>query len=261
MQSIPMRSIPIGLVNRYGTARTITGSTTDIIAISTARAGNADGVVGADGVMSVCTHNQRLDKLQLRHSIRCSQEGIGLIEVMVALLLLAVAVLGYTALQGQAIKATDESFERTQSLVMMRSIAEKIRANPTAIETYETQLNATTNTPPAQKCGLDGAAVTTQCTATQIANAESYYAREEMDRYDFAIQLHPCPNTGGTGTNAASNIMYSYCLLAAWGDTTPTIGTDADVNCLEERVTNDDGEVTTAGGSYHPRATCMMMEL
>lgn len=61
------------------------------------------------------------------------QQGFGLIEVMVSLLILAVAVLGFTAMQGQAIKATDESLERTQSLVMMRNMGEKIRLNPTEI--------------------------------------------------------------------------------------------------------------------------------
>ena len=50
-----------------------------------------------------------------------NQQGFGLIEVMVSLLILAIAVLGFAAMQGQAIKATDESLERTQSLVMMCS--------------------------------------------------------------------------------------------------------------------------------------------
>ena len=35
------------------------------------------------------------------------QRGVGLVEVMVALLLLAVAVLGFSAMQLSAVKATD----------------------------------------------------------------------------------------------------------------------------------------------------------
>jgi len=38
-----------------------------------------------------------------------SQSGVGLIEVMVALLLLAVAVLGFSALNMVSVKATDDS--------------------------------------------------------------------------------------------------------------------------------------------------------
>lgn len=190
-----------------------------------------------------------------------SQSGVGLVEVMVALLLLMVAVLGYSALQGQAIKVTNESLERSQSLVMMRTIAEKIHANPSAITTYENSLNIVgTPTSPSKLCGLDGIAVTALCQPAELAAAESFKIRSELQNYDFQIQMHPCPNTGGTGTNAAANIMYSYCLISAWGDTTPTIGTNKDTDCLTKRVIKD-GALEEAGGSYHPKATCMMMEI
>lgn len=191
-----------------------------------------------------------------------TQTGVGLVEVMVALLLLAVAILGYSALQGQAIKSTNESFERSQSLVMMRNIAEKIHANPSAIATYVAQLNvAAVPTAPGNQCGLNGVAVTTLCTPAQLAEAESYKVRADLQNYDFQIQMHPCPNTGGTGATAATNIMFSYCLISAWGDTTPTIGVTADTDCLTSRVVDDEDVVKQAGGNYHPKATCMMMEI
>lgn len=194
-------------------------------------------------------------------SKRAMQMGVGLVEVMVALLLLTVAVLGYSALQGQAIKATNESLERTQSLVMMRTIAEKIRANPSAIVTYETTLNSsTTPSAPSKLCGLDGVAITTLCQPEELATAESYKVRAELQNYDFQIQMHPCPNTGGTGASVANNIMYSYCLISAWGETKPTIGTDKDEDCLTERVIAEE-VVKEAGGSYYPKASCMMMEI
>lgn len=191
-----------------------------------------------------------------------SQMGIGLIEVMVALLLLTVAMLGYTALQGKAIQATNESFERSQSLVMMRNIAEKIHSNPFAIETYENEINnVSSSTVPSTQCGLNGVAVTKLCTATELAVAESYRIKLDLQSYDFQIQMHPCPNTGGIGTDAATNIMYSYCLISAWGETTPTIGTDDETDCLTERVVDDKDKTVVAGGNYYARATCMMMEI
>ena len=190
------------------------------------------------------------------------QQGVGLVEVMVALLLLTVSILGYTALQGQAIKVTDEAFERTQSLVMMRALAEQIRANPAAVTTYQTQLNATDMpSAPSKYCGLDGQAVTALCTPTELATAEGYQFRTELANYDFEVQMHACPNTGGTDSDASNNIMFSYCLLSAWGDTTPTIGTDADTDCLTERVVDEEDNITAAGGNYYPKATCMMMEI
>lgn len=192
---------------------------------------------------------------------KSAQVGVGLIEVMVALLLLTVAVLGYTALQGQAIKATNESFERSQSMVIMRNIAEKIHANPSAVAIYETKINNTdSTTAPTKQCGLDSVAVTTLCTATELAVAESYKIKMDLQNYDFQIQMHPCPNTGGAGIDAATNIMFSYCLISAWGDTTPTIGNDEDVDCLTERVVDGD-DIEEAGGNYHSKSTCMMMEI
>lgn len=203
---------------------------------------------------------------------KIKQSGVGLIEVMVALLVLAVAVLGYAAMQTQAIKVTDESLERSQSLVMMRNIGEKVRANPTAIATYESNLNGTLGTSPTNKCGLDGSASPTLCTPEQLAIAETYYFKTKIANYGFDVQLHPCPSTGGTAATADTSIMYSYCLLAAWGNTTATIGDDAtsepaDANdnktmdCLTPQVKDKDNNVTSLGGSYHPKATCMMMEI
>ena len=49
-----------------------------------------------------------------------NQYGVGLVEVLVALLLLAVAVLGFSAMQMTAVKATDESLMRTRALTIMR---------------------------------------------------------------------------------------------------------------------------------------------
>lgn len=195
-------------------------------------------------------------------SCRSTQTGVGLIEVMVALLLLSVAVLGYSALQGQAIKATNESFERSQSLAMMRNIAEKIHANPAAITDYETGFNKSysSSSAPSKKCGLDGV-VAGLCDPKELAEAESYSLKAELQNYDFQIQMHPCPNTGGIGTDAATNIMYSYCLISAWDDTTPTIGSDDETDCLTERADATKDVAAQAGGNYHPKSTCMMMEI
>ena len=72
---------------------------------------------------------------------RLSQQvGVGLIEVLVAVLLLSVAVLGFSALQVRAIGATDESLVRTKSLTLVRNLAEVMRAYP---DTYVTSSGTT----------------------------------------------------------------------------------------------------------------------
>ena len=64
-----------------------------------------------------------------------NQHGVGLVEVLVAVLLLSVAVLGFSALQIRAISATDESLVRTKSLTVVRNLAEVMRAYPEAYVT------------------------------------------------------------------------------------------------------------------------------
>lgn len=63
------------------------------------------------------------------------EQGVGLVEVLVAVLLLSIAVLGFSALQMRAISATDESLVRTKSLTMVRNLAEVMRAYPEAYVT------------------------------------------------------------------------------------------------------------------------------
>ena len=65
-------------------------------------------------------------------------------------------------MQGQAIKSTDEAIERSQSLVMMRNIAEKIHANPSCYsKLMQSGLNSamdSSSNAPTNQCGLDGTA-------------------------------------------------------------------------------------------------------
>lgn len=187
------------------------------------------------------------------------QQGFGLTEVMVSLLILAIAVLGFAAMQGQAIKATDESLERTQSLVMMRNMGEKIRLNPTAITTYQRAINSPASTAPGISCGLYGTDKTA-CTPAQLAAAEAYLYTQDMSNYGFTVNLHPCPSTGG---QTATNIMYSWCLISAWGNTRPTIGTDDNpedkMDCLTSQ--SEENSKIIKGGKYHSGATCMFMEI
>ena len=203
--------------------------------------------------------------------MRYHQYGVGLIEVLVSLLILAVAILGFSAMQMQSIKSTSESVDRSQTLLMMRSLAEKIRANPSAIATYQDALNevyADTFTEPSNLC-----IGSTTCTATEIANAEVWKLKTQLTSTGLQMDLQPCPSTGGGGTTASTNVMYSYCLITAWGNTTPTIGTDDNpikdpniasdkgtMDCLTPRDASDTTNIKT-GGKYHPKATCMFLEI
>ena len=61
------------------------------------------------------------------------QNDIGLVEVVVALLLLAVAVLGFSALNMVSVKATDDSVLIASANMVMRGLSEDLRLNPNNI--------------------------------------------------------------------------------------------------------------------------------
>lgn len=172
---------------------------------------------------------------------RLSQQvGVGLVEVLVAVLLLSVAVLGFSALQLRAISATEESLIRTQALSIVRGLAENMRANPLELITYETTINAagpeTTNDNSCQE--LDDS-----CTSAQIAVKESKNAVAQLNQYDISIKVETCP-----GTKSVSDFSEVKCVIATWGDTVATMSDSDGKACAK------------ADGTYNSGSTCIIVE-
>ena len=61
-----------------------------------------------------------------------SQNGVTLIEVLVAVLILGVGVLGVAMLQLNALKQTDSAMRSTQVSFIAQDLLERVRANPDA---------------------------------------------------------------------------------------------------------------------------------
>lgn len=180
------------------------------------------------------------------------QRGVGLIEVLVALLLLAVAVLGFTAMQMSAIKATDESLMRTRSLTIMRGGAEAMRTNPSGIAAFKTAINGDTDS-----ISMDSATITKNscvkntntapvaadsCTINQLATRDGLLIKSYASANDITIGLVPngCPGTSGN--------QERQCFVASWGDTTVALNDTASNACAK------------ADGTYKNGAECFIME-
>lgn len=163
-----------------------------------------------------------------------SQHGVGLIEVLVAVLLLSVAVLGFSALQLRAIKATEESLVRTQSLSVVRGLAENMRANPSQIKAYQDAIKEPNAN--AKKCNtLDN-----KCTAEEVAIKEANAAVKKLKEYDIRLKMISCPGT--------SNFSEVKCIVAAWGDTVATMDTNDTLACAD------------ADGIYKSGSNCVIVE-
>jgi type IV pilus assembly protein PilV len=58
------------------------------------------------------------------------QRGVSLIEVLVAVLVMAIGLLGIAALQATALRNSQSSLERSQAVVLSYTILDAMRANP-----------------------------------------------------------------------------------------------------------------------------------
>ena len=179
------------------------------------------------------------------------QRGVGLVEVMVALLLLAVAVLGFSAMQLSAVKATDESLMRTQSLSVIKTLSESMRVLPDSSSVYRNQINdiyksssseslttsyctkANEYAVSAKKCN------TKNCTSDEVVNYNVGTIVKSACSKDIILNIEICPKTGGVNER--------QCIIAAWNQTKPTM-VDEKASC------------TDASGSYKPAASCFIME-
>ncbi|MBU0500096.1 MAG: type IV pilus modification protein PilV [Gammaproteobacteria bacterium] len=98
-----------------------------------------------------------------------ANRGMSLIEVMVAVFVLSVGLLGVASLQGVAKKANHQAYQRTLATHLVDGIIERIRANPRGAGSYETGKTsylggkATKPTEPSPTCAASS------CTPAQLA--------------------------------------------------------------------------------------------
>ncbi len=72
------------------------------------------------------------------------QQGYGLIEVLVSMLVFLLGVLGVAGMQGQAIKVTHDSTQRAQAVWMAHEATERMKVNVEGLESGTYQSTATT---------------------------------------------------------------------------------------------------------------------
>ena len=173
-----------------------------------------------------------------------NQKGVGLVEVLVALLLLAVGVLGYTILQLRAVDASSEALMRSQGIMVLRGLSENMRANPAAQNSYPAAVRNYTNitsTPTVPTIVCFNPSIT--CTAAEMATYDAFMAAKSAFDLGMNITMDNCPGV-------ASAPVKRQCLYAAWGDTAiSATNTAANVSaCM------------SATGVYVNGSKCLMME-
>ncbi len=88
-----------------------------------------------------------------------AQQGVGMLEVMIAVLVLAIGILGIAALQAITLKNTGSSAARTQAAIQAYSMLDIIRSDRLNAGTYNTNIYTAgdgTGTPGTIMGWLDG---------------------------------------------------------------------------------------------------------
>lgn len=153
-----------------------------------------------------------------------TQRGVGLMEVLVAIVLLSIAVLGFVALQVRAIAASNEASMNIQATNIARDLAERIRVNRDGMEAYAE----------AEEEVVDCA--TEFCDADEMAEFD--FAQVQTRAADFGMDIAVLDCQGST--------LRRQCVYVAWAGTTPTNGNGV-TDC-------------TNGTAYAPNAKCIIME-
>jgi len=158
------------------------------------------------------------------------QKGVGLIEVLVALLILAIGILGFVALQYRALEASAESSSRIQAITIARDLAERIRVNRNAFSIYEAQIQTAAN-----QRDFQTNCITANCTDVDLADFDVSEVSNRAASLAMTINIMNCQNTNNRS-----------CIYVAWGDSSATDGNAA-------------GDCTN-GNAYNPDSTCVIME-
>lgn len=153
-----------------------------------------------------------------------TQKGVGLVEVLVALVLLSIAVLGFVALQIRAVGASVEAGMNVQASNIARDLAERMRVNRDGLADY------------AENSAADNCA-TSFCSASNLAKYDYRQVKTRAANLGMSINV----------LNCQGSTLVRKCVYVAWEGTTATNGT-ASTDC-------------TNGTAYVPNAKCIIMEV
>lgn len=105
------------------------------------------------------------------------QKGVGLIEILVTVLILAVGLLGLAGLQTQSLRFGHEAYMRTQASVLAADMIDRLRANRTTALTTNNYNFTLTDSPTANATSCE----TVACSGPNLALYDFKQWRNEIE--------------------------------------------------------------------------------
>lgn len=162
------------------------------------------------------------------------QRGMSLVEVMVALLVLGIGVMGYAALQLRSVKMSEDTYSRSQAMAIAQDAIERVRANIDGLPTYLATNWGAELAAPATRCTYTNAIPATPCTAAQMVANDVYELRTTVNSMlpTGAIAVAPCDQL--------------TCVTVSWNETTVA-------NCDQDDINDDNNDLDNT-------ASCVRLE-
>lgn len=142
------------------------------------------------------------------------QHGASLIEVLVAMTILAVGILGINAMQTSTLKSNQNSYMRTQAVYLAQDIVERMRSNAQGVEAG----NYDDPTPVATAaCQTAAGCTAAQMAANDVAQWEAALAAN-LPAGAGVVCLDSTPDDGTIAAPACSGSGTLYAVKIWWDD-------------------------------------------
>jgi type IV pilus assembly protein PilV len=176
------------------------------------------------------------------------QSGYLMIEVLITMFILAIGLLGVVGLQARAQQAETDSYQRTQALMLVQDMAERISANRTvAFNTGTSPYIVPTTAPLGTGSGKDCSTPSTTADIDLCAwsNALIGAAESSGGTCDTSAGSTRGANCAGTMIGARGCItipaLHTYLIQVVWQGLTPSAAPPSSVACGSGSYgTNDD---------------------
>lgn len=145
------------------------------------------------------------------------QRGFTLIEVLVAVLVLAIGLLGIAGLQAAGLQMNNSAYQRSQAAVLTQDMADRARANTEGYQTGAYDIGDPTSVSVTDSCFTTGG-----CSPTQLAQSDVARWRQTVQELlpggEATICQDDSPEDGTSETSPACSGSGNYVIKIWWTD-------------------------------------------
>lgn len=179
--------------------------------------------------------NRRKIMIAISRKINLHQRARGfyLLEILIAVVVLSIGLLGIGNLQLKSKRANFESSQRSVAALLAQDMLVRMRANPSALDIYTSGGNGRTLTGSSILTG----SCTANCTHNQLANFDLFQAEQSMSDVNSGLSSPTFCITGPDGGPGTYTVTLSWKGLTKLSN--PAVGATCTQNNIYDDTTGD----------------------